>query len=59
MPIQIRELIVTATVDEQKVTGTSPATQSSAAAGESAVKEDLIQACVEEVLRVLKQQERR
>ena len=59
MPIQIRELIVTATVDEQKVTGTSPATHTSAASGGSAVKEELIQACVDEVLRVLKQQVRR
>jgi hypothetical protein len=59
MPIQIRELIVTATVDEQKVSGTSPKTPGTAASQEKAMKEEIIQACVDEVLKVIKQQTRR
>jgi hypothetical protein len=59
MPIQIRELIVTATVDEQRTNAVAPATKSEAVAKESEMKAELIQACVDEVLKVLKQQARR
>jgi hypothetical protein len=59
MPIQIRELIVTATVDEKGAHTPAPQTKSEAKAVEADMKSELIQACVDEVLKVLKQQTRR
>lgn len=59
MPIQIRELIVTATVDETQQILQAPRTASEAAANTAQMNQALVQTCVEEVLKVIKQQGRR
>jgi hypothetical protein len=59
MPIQIRELIVTATVDNSLQRSETPKTKAEAEAQSDRVTQDLIQTCVEEVLKVIKQQGRR
>jgi hypothetical protein len=59
MPIQIRELIVTATVDDLHVPARPPASKAEAVAEKTLMNAELVQACVDEVLKVLKQQARR
>jgi hypothetical protein len=59
MPIQIRELIITTTVEEGKG-GAQMSGESSGSSGKSnSSQEQLIQECVDQVLRILKQQGRR
>jgi hypothetical protein len=59
MPIQIRELIVTATVEEQAVTEKVPATKAEADAQTANLKAEILQACMDEVMKVIQQQKRR
>jgi hypothetical protein len=59
MPIQIRELIVTATVDDQQLSSAKPTSAAGPVAQDKLMREQLVQACVDEVMRVLKQQGRR
>ena len=54
MPIVIKELVITTTVDAQLTTESAPTT----IAPEQA-QQQLIQACVEQVLRVLQEREER
>ena len=57
MPIEIRELVIKATVDQGKSPG---AGNSSAAGGSSnAAGEDMIRECVDKVLAILKEQNER
>ncbi len=57
MPIEIRELVIKATVDQGKSSG---AGNSSAAGGSSnAAGEDMIRECVDKVLAILKEQNER
>jgi len=53
MPVEIRELIIRAVVDDRRPEGTA-----TAPAGETG-REALIQACVNETLRVLRRQKER
>jgi Family of unknown function (DUF5908) len=59
MPIQIRELIITATVEENKGASQMPMSAHTKAEKEAQSREDLVQECVDQVLRILKQQGRR
>ncbi|MEY3442980.1 MAG: hypothetical protein RLZZ519_1261 [Bacteroidota bacterium] len=59
MPIQIRELVVTATVEEKTSTPTATASPATASQQDAQLKAEIIQACVDEVLKTLKMQTRR
>lgn len=59
MPIQIRELIVTATVEDQKSSEIVPLTKSEAHSKDAQMKAEIMQACVDEVMKVMQQQKRR
>lgn len=59
MPIQIRELIVTATVEDQKASEFAPRSKSEAHSKEAQMKAEIMQACVDEVMKVIQQQKRR
>ena len=56
MPIVINELVVTANVTSKK---TQTATNSKGNRQQAAEKQELIEACVEEVLTILQQQQER
>ena len=56
MPIVINELVVTANVTSKKPQKTSAAKENRAQVAE---KQELIEACVEEVLSILQQQQER
>jgi len=66
MPIEIRELVIRATVDPGESGGgggcgeaTSPRPDSAASADESGPEESVVQACVREVLRILEEKRER
>ena len=59
MPIQIRELIVTATVEEGRAASPQPASADAPSAQNTPSHDAIVQECVDQVLRVLKQQGRR
>jgi len=65
MPIEIRELVIRATVDPGEAGGggcgeaTSPRPDSAASADESGPEESVVQACVREVLRILEEKRER
>jgi hypothetical protein len=59
MPIQIRELVVTATVEEKTSPPTATASPATASQHDAQLKAEIIQACVDEVLKTLKMQTRR
>lgn len=59
MPIQIRELIITATVDNANHAHEAPRTAAESEEKSAQVNQMLVQTCVEEVLKVIKQQGRR
>jgi hypothetical protein len=59
MPIQIRELIVSATVEELNSQSISTNTVQDAQERERAASKAMVQACVDEVMRVIKKQSRR
>jgi len=64
MPIEIRELVIRATVDPGEVAGScgaSPAQASGASRGgaEARAQADLLEACVREVLRILEDKRER
>jgi hypothetical protein len=58
MPIEIRELIITATVDEGGQGGASA--QAAPASGANAQdKQEIVQECVDQVMNILKKEDRR
>lgn len=59
MPIQIRELIITASVEEHKVVAESKAPDAGKHTVPLTEREDMVQQCVDEVLKVLKHKTRR
>ncbi len=59
MPIQIRELIVTATVEDQRPVVQVPLPKGEVEAQKMEASREMVQTCVEEVLKVIKQQGRR
>lgn len=60
MPIHIRELVVTATVEDPQLQATTSATTNGAPVADNPhSREELIQACVDEVLKALKKSNRR
>lgn len=58
MPIEIRELIIVATVDEQGAGGASAQAASPAGASPDD-KQQIVQECVDQVMDILKKEERR
>ena len=54
MPIEIRELVIKATVSQE-----SSSRENNSAGGKNTKKEELVKACVEEVLEILKNQKER
>jgi hypothetical protein len=59
MPIQIRELIVTATVEEQVASKKTPSTKAESDLQVTELKAEILQACMDEVMKVFQQQRRR
>ena len=59
MPIQIRELIVTATVEDQKTSEVAPRDQPEARSREAEMKAEILQACMDEVMKVIQKLTRR
>ena len=57
MPIEIRELIITATVEEQGAGGEAAAATPGATSPED--KQQIIQECVDQILEILKKEDRR
>jgi len=59
MPIEIREIIIRATVNEQGNTGSGGAAASSSAAPAGAGGNDTINECVEQVMQIIQDKESR
>jgi Family of unknown function (DUF5908) len=60
MPIQIRELIITTSVEERKVVGETQAPNNGTHHTlPHTEREEMVQQCVDEVLKVLNQKKRR
>ena len=60
MPIEIRELIITATVLEQEKEGANAQAVAPAAGGKGAEgKKEIVQECVEQVMEILSKKMRR
>jgi hypothetical protein len=57
MPILIRELVITASIDKSEAGPSSPAPAAVAADDKS--REEIVQTCVDQVMRILKDQNRR
>lgn len=58
MPILIRELVITASIDKSEAGPSSPAPAALASADDKS-KDEIVQACVDQVMRILKDQQRR
>lgn len=59
MPIEIRELVIKATVDQSNGSATGAAGTGKAAGQNSSPGEDIIKECVEKVLSILKEKNER
>jgi len=57
MPVEIRELIIKATLDTNS--GTAPGTGGNSAGSNSSPSEELIKTCVDKVLEILKENNER
>lgn len=59
MPIEIRELVIKATVDQSPGSGTGAGAPGKGSQSNSSPGEDLIKECVEKVLAILKEKNER
>ena len=59
MPIQIRELIIKATIDDGREAAHEIGSPKDHKEYDAVLRQELVQTCVDEVLRILKQQGRR
>jgi hypothetical protein len=59
MPIEIRELVIKATVDQSQGSGSGTGATGKGSQSNSAAGEDLIKECVDKVLAILKEKNER
>lgn len=59
MPIEIRELVIKATVDQSQGSGAGASAAGKGSSSNSSPGEDLIKECVEKVLAILKEKNER
>ncbi len=59
MPIEIRELVIKATVDPSGSGGADAAPSGNGSSGNASPGEDLIKACVEQVMAIIKEKHER
>lgn len=57
MPIEVREILIKATIAQEGESGTSPASSASANGGSGT--EEIINACVEKIIEILKDKHER